>query len=166
MAIIGIKQIKVGEAAPNGTMPTDMTKIGKVYQGTCKIAQDAPEVKEHFEENVAAPDIVIKQNKMPKVTFSLFDVTPQMLAEFIGGTVTGTGNTESWGYDGTEVVANKAIALETSIGNFDIEIPNADIQAVIDADMSKQGIFLVNFTVTPAAVTAGKALKTKAKSST
>ena len=52
---VGLAEIKVGAAAPNGVMPTGMTKIGKVYKDSCKINQEASEVTEHFEEGHAAP---------------------------------------------------------------------------------------------------------------
>ena len=47
---IGLARIAVGVAAPNGTMPAELTKIGKVYKDTCKIAQDAAEVKKMNEK--------------------------------------------------------------------------------------------------------------------
>jgi len=55
-------------------------------------------------------------------------------------------------------VANKSILVESEQG-LNFEIPNADIEAVINADMSAKGIFLVDFTVTPMAVSAGKAIR-------
>jgi len=151
---LGLVQIKVGEAAPNGTMPTALTKIGKTYKDTAKIAQDASDVTEHFEEGKSAPEVRQVRKKIPKITFSLMDADAQMLADYIGGTVT----SGAWGFDGSEVVTNKAILIETEQG-LNFEIPNANIEAVIDADMSAKGIFLVNFTVTPLAVTDGKALR-------
>lgn len=164
MAVItlGLSEIKVGEASPAGTMPEAMTKIGKTYQNTCKIVQEAAEVTEHFEEGKAAPEVRKKRKKVPQITFSIMDADPQLLADFIGGTVTGTGDAAEWGYDGTEVVANKAITVIPEQG-LEFSIPNADIEAVIDADMSAQGIFLVNFTVTPLAVSSGKAIRAKKK---
>lgn len=155
---IGLAQIKVGAAAPNGTMPTSLTKIGKTYKDTCKMSQDAAEVTEHFEEGMAAPEYRKKSRKIPKLTFSIMDADAKMLAEYVGGTATGAAGKETWGYDGNEVVANKALLIETEQG-LNFEIPNADIEAVINADMSAKGIFLVDFTVTPLAVTAGKALR-------
>lgn len=155
---IGLAQIKVGTAAPNGTMPTSLTKIGKTYKDTCKMSQDAAEVTEHFEEGMAAPEYRKKSRKIPKLTFSIMDADAKMLAEYVGGTATGAAGKETWGYDGNEVVANKALLIETEQG-LNFEIPNADIEAVINADMSAKGIFLVDFTVTPLAVTAGKALR-------
>lgn len=155
---LGLAQIKVGEAAKTGTMPTALTKIGKTYKDTCKIAQDAADVTEHFEEGMAAPEVRKKARKIPKLTFSLMDADAKMLADYIGGTATGTAGKETWAYDGNEVVANKAVFVETEQG-LNFEIPNGDVEAVINADMSAKGIFLVDFTVTPLAVTAGKAFR-------
>ena len=164
MAVItlGLSEIKVGEAAPDGTIPTEMKKIGKTYQNTCKIAQEASDVTEHYEEGKAAPEVRKKRKKVPQITFSIMDADPQLLADYIGGTVTGTADAAEWGYNGDEVVVNKAISIIPEQG-LEFSIPNADIEAVIDADMSAQGIFLVNFTVTPLAVTAGKAIRAKKK---
>jgi len=155
---LGLCQIKVGTAAANGTMPSNMAKIGKTYKDTCKIAQDAAEVTEHFEEGKAAPEVRKKSKKMPKVTFSIMDADVQALIDYVGGTNVGTESAPKWGYDGDEVVANKAILVETEQG-LDFEIPNGDVEAVINADLTASGIFLVDFTITPCAVSAGKALR-------
>jgi hypothetical protein len=103
---LGLAQIKVGEAAPNGTMPTAV----------------------------------------------------QALIDYIGGTNVGTELAPKWGFDGDEIVANKAIFVETEQG-LNFEIPNGDIEAVINADVSAKGIFLIDFTVTPMSVTSGKAIR-------
>lgn len=155
---LGLAQIKVGEAAPNGTMPTTLTKIGKTYKDTAKIGQDAAEVTEHFEEGKSAPEVRKKQKKIPKLTFSMMDADVQALIDYIGGTNVGTELAPKWGFDGDEIVANKAIFVETEQG-LNFEIPNGDIEAVINADMSAKGIFLLDFTVTPLAVTSGKAIR-------
>lgn len=160
---LGLCQIKVGEASANGTMPQSMVKIGKTYKDTCKIAQDAADVAEHFEEGKSAPEVRKKSKKMPKVTFSLMDTDVQTLIDYVGGTNVGTEQAPKWGYDGDEVVANKAVLVETEQG-IDFEIPNGDIEAVLDGDISASGIVLVNFTITPCAVSAGKALRGVPKS--
>lgn len=152
---LGLCEIKVGAAAPDGTMPAEMNKIGKTYQDTCKIAQDAAEVTEHYEEGMAAPEVRKKKRKIPRLTFSIMDANVDDLVSYVGGEKL---EDESWGYNGDEVVANKAIHVITEKG-LDFDIPNGDIEAVINADMSSKGIFLVDFTVTPMAVSKGKALK-------
>lgn len=161
---LGLAEIKVGEAAPSGTMPAALKKIGKTYKDTCKIAQDAADVTEHFEEGKSAPEVRKKSRKIPTLTFSLMDADVQMLIDYIGGENVGSPEAPRWGFDGDELVAEKSILVETEQG-LNFEIPNADIEAVINADMSAKGIFLVEFTVTPLAVTAGKAIRGVPKSS-
>lgn len=139
-------------------MPTALNKIGKTYKDTCKIAQDSADVTEHYEEGMAAPEVRKKSRKIPRLTFSIMDANVQDLVDYVGGENIGSETKPKWGYDGNEVVANKAIFVKTEQG-LDFEIPNGDIEAVINADMSAKGIFLVDFTVTPMAVDAGKALR-------
>lgn len=158
LVTLGLSEIQVGTASKAGTMPTELVKIGKTYKDTCKIAQDAADVTEHYEEGMAAPEVRKKSRKIPKLTFSIMDANVQDLVDYVGGADIGSENEPKWGYDGNEVVANKAIFVKTEQG-LDFEIPNADIEAVINADMSAKGIFLVDFTVTPMAVDAGKALR-------
>lgn len=153
---LGLCQIKVGEVVidattgeATGAMPQSMAKIGKTYKDTAKIGQDASDVTEHFEEGHSAPEVRKKSKKIPKVTFSIMNPDPTMLAAYIGGSVDST--TGAWLFDGDEVVANKAILVETEQG-LDFEIPNGDIEAVINGDLSTSGIVLVDFTVTPCAV--------------
>jgi len=152
---LGLSEIKVGVASSNGVMPGSLTKIGSTYQDTCKLNQDAAEVTEHFEEGKASPKVRNKQKKVPVLKFQIMDADVTQLIDLVGGSLE---DSSKWGFDGTEVVANKAIKVVTEQG-YDIEIPNGDIEAVITADISKKGIFLVDVTVTPMSVTAGKAIK-------
>lgn len=149
---LGLAQILAGAASPGGTMPS-LAKIGKTYKDTCKLNQAASEATEHFEEGKASPEVRKKQKKVPVLTFSIMDPDPQFLADYIGGAVING----KWGFDGTEIVANKAIQVQTEQGLW-IDIPNGDIEAVVNAEFSAKGIFLVDFTVTPLAVTVGKSI--------
>jgi hypothetical protein len=154
---LGLCQILVADASAAGTMPAkaSMTKIGKTYKDTANINQDAADVTEHFEEGKSAPEVRKKSKKIPKVTFSLMNPDPAMLAAYVGGEVDNNGD---WGYDGDEVTANKSVYVETEQG-LDFAIPNGDIEAVINGALSASGIVLVDFTVTPCAVTTGKAIR-------
>ncbi len=155
---LGLCEIQVGAASPSGTMPAQLTKIGKTYKDTAKIQQESSDVTEHFEEGKAAPEVRKKARKIPTLTFSIMDASVQDLIDYVGGANVGTDAAPKWGYDGNEVVANKAIKVITEQG-LDFEIPNGDIEATINADLTASGIFLVDFIVTPMAVSAGKALR-------
>lgn len=154
MITLGLKQINTGVAAENGIMPSasQLSKIGKVYKGTCKIAQDAADVTEHFEEGNPAPVARFKIKKIQKVTAQIIVESVEQMAQFIGGTITNG----KYGYDGTEVVANRSVQVITKQG-LNIEIPNADIEAALNADLSSEGICLFDITFTPMATTSGKA---------
>lgn len=152
---LGLSQIKVGNASTAGTMPNDLTKIGKTYKDSCQITQDASDVTEHFEEGHAAPEVRKKTKKMPIIKFSLMDCDVDALVQYIGGTK--DASTQAWNFDGSSINSNKAIRIETEQG-LDFDIPNADIEAVINAQLTSSGIFLVEFTVTPMAVDNGKAI--------
>lgn len=157
MITLGLSEILVGTAAPGGTMPGSMTKIGKTYQETCVINQERAEVTEHYEEGRAAPEVRLKQKKVPVLTFSLLDPDVAELIAYVGGTNLGTVDAPKWGMDGSEIVANKAIRVKSEQGLW-VDIPNADIEAVVNARLTKKGLFMVDFIVTPMAVTAGKAI--------
>lgn len=155
---LGLSEIQVGAAAPGGTMPTEMTKIGKTYKDTCSISQDASDVTEHYEEGKSAPEVRKKNRKMPVVKFSLMNADLDMLKNYIGGDV----QTNTWQYDGDKAVDNKAIRVITEQG-LQFDIPNGDIEAVINGELSASGIVLVEVTVTPMAVTAGGAIQATVK---
>lgn len=148
---LGLSEIQVGTVDVNGDMPATMTKIAKTYKDTCKLTQAVSEVAEHYEEGKASPEARNKQKKMPILVFSVMDPDADIMANYIGGTNTNG----KWGMNGDEVNANKAIRVIPKKG-LTVDIPNADIEAVINSDMSAKGIFLVDFTVTPMAVPTGK----------
>jgi len=162
---LGLSEIQVGVAAANGTMPgaEELVKIGKTYQDSCKMKQNTATVTEHFEEGKAAPEVRNKKKQIPALTFSIMDPDPQMLADYVGGEFTAAvvgppAVPATWGFNGDEVVANRAIRVKTKQGLW-VDIPNGDLEATINSEFSEKGIFLVDFTVVPMAVSAGKAIK-------
>lgn len=153
----GLSQILVGAASPDGIMPGSLIKIGQVYRDTCKIAQEASEVTEFFEEGKSAPELRRKTKKMPTLTFSIMSPDIQLLIDYVGGTDIGSAGASKWGFDGTELNVNKSIRVQTEQGLV-VDIPNGDIEAVINGEFSAKGLFMVDFTVKPLSVTAGKAI--------
>lgn len=145
---LGLSEIQVGAIAEDGGEATAYTKIGKTYQNTCKLQQDTADVTEHYEEGQAAPEVRKKKKKVPVLTFSIMDPDVTFLKEYLGGTVTGTGDTAVWSWSDTDEGIVASIRAIPEVGLV-YTIPRADIEAVLNADMSSQGINLVDFTVTP-----------------
>lgn len=152
---LGLVRIMAGEAAPSGTMPGSLTDIGYITNDSCKLSQDAPEVTELFAEGYSAPVYKNKEPKMPKLTFSLLGPAAATMAEYLGGEVSEDG---VWSFKGDEIVANKAFKVITKVG-YNIEIPNADIEAVLTGDLSGTDALKIDVTVTPLSVTTGGALR-------
>ena len=157
---LGLSEIKVGSGVKDGTAPANLEKIGKTYQDSCQLVQEVSEVTEHYEEGRSAPEIRKKRKKMPVLTFSIMDPDLSFLAKFIGGEVTGEGANEEWGFDGSETIEDMYVQVIPEQG-LQIDIPNGDIEAVVNAALSATGIFLIDFTVTPKAVDVGKVIKAK-----
>lgn len=162
MVTLGLSVILVGAAAPSGVMPAiaTMKKIGKAYKDTAKFGQEQSEATEHYEEGNAIPVVRKVTKKVPKFTFSIMDADIDTLVRYVGGTKVAKSSSEKtkWAFDGTEVVENCSILIQTEQG-LHFEIPNAAIEATLNADMSAKGIFLVDFVITPMAVDSGKGLR-------
>lgn len=145
---LGLSEIQVGTIAQDGGEATSYSKIGKTYQNTCKLQQDSADVTEHFEEGQSAPEVRKKTKKVPVLTFSIMDPDPAFLAAYMGGSVTGDGDAAMWSWSDTDENIEASIRVVPEVGLV-YTIPRADIEAVINADLSTQGINLVDFTVTP-----------------
>ena len=162
MVTLGLAVILAGTAAPTGVMPAiaSMKKIGKAYKDSAKFGQEPSEVTEHFEEGNVIPVVRKVAKKVPKFTFSIMDADIDTLVRYVGGTKVAKSGSEKtkWAFDGTEVVENCSILIQTEQG-LHFEVPNAAVEATINSDMSAKGIFLVDFVITPMAVDSGKGLR-------
>lgn len=145
---LGLVDIKVGAPAVDGGPSIALTKIGKTYKSTAKLVQETADVTEHFEEGADSAEVRRKRKKAAILTFSIMDPDLKFLSDFVGGTTTGTGPTEVWNFDGSITVPDKTIVATPQQG-LEITIPRGDIEATINSDMSDEGIFLVDFIVTP-----------------
>lgn len=145
---LGLSEIQVGEIASDGGCATTFTKIGKTYQNTCKLQQDNAEVTEHYEEGQSAPEVRKKRKKVPVLKFSIMDPDTTFLKSYLGGSVTGTGDTAVWSWSDVDEDIELSVRAIPEVGLV-YTIPRADIEAVLNAEMSAQGINLVDFTVTP-----------------
>lgn len=161
MITIGLKYVLVTDAitatGKDGLLAAinaaTCKKIGKVYQDTAQINQDASEVTEHYEEGAAAPEVRKKKRKVPAAQFSIMNPNAKHLSDYVGGELV---NTAGWGEDGTEKVQNKCVILVAEEG-LAFVIPNGDIDAILSGNLSTSGILLMNVTVTPLA-NAGKSI--------
>ena len=145
---LGLSEIRAGKLNVDGGEATSYTKIGKTYQNTCKLQQDNADVTEHFEEGQSAPEVRKKRKKVPILKFSIMDPDPDFLKEWFGGKVDGSSDEKKWSWSDTDEIIEASIQVIPEVGLV-YTIPRGDVEAVLNADMSAQGIKLVDFTVTP-----------------
>lgn len=76
------------------------------------------------------------------------DPDVEFLKAYLGGTVAGDADEAEWSWSDTDENIEASIRAVPEVGLV-YTIPRADIEAVLNAEMSSQGINLVDFTVTP-----------------
>ena len=122
------------------------TKVGMVYKDTAKLNQDAAEVTEFYEEGKSIPAVTTRQQKTPKLTFSIMNPDAQFLKTHLGGTYDAA--TKTWGFNGTELPVDGKWEVLTKKG-FDVLIRKGQATAKINFDISDKSILLVEFEVVP-----------------
>lgn len=140
---VGLAEVQFGQASRIGFMPNAMSKIGKVYQDTCKVTQDAPDVTEHFEEGNPVPIIRTTTKKPPKVSFSIVVEDLETLERLIGG----KASDSEWA-EGQNFAANLAIRVISKQGMM-INIPNASISGSFDWELSDKGLMKIAVEAVP-----------------
>lgn len=145
---LGLTEIQVGAISEDGGEAKTYKKIGKTYQNTCKLVQESADVTEHYEEGQSAPEVRKRKKKVPILTFSIMDPDVEFLKAYLGGTVAGDADEAEWSWSDTDENIEASIRAVPEVGLV-YTIPRADIEAVLNAEMSSQGINLVDFTVTP-----------------
>ena len=145
---LGLSEIQVGAIEVDGGVSKSFKKIGKTYQNTCKLQQDNGDVTEHFEEGQSAPEVRKKKKKVPVLQFSIMDPDPTFLAAYLGGSTSGDGDNAVWSWSDADESIEASIRVVPEVGLV-YTIPRGDIEATLNAEMSSQGINLVDFVVTP-----------------
>lgn len=95
---MGLKKIYVAPATENGAMPANgnaWLDLGDVYQDTCTLKDDDPEVTEHKSET-SSKKIIMVGETVTTVELSLMDPDLELLARYFGGTIAGAAGKRKW----------------------------------------------------------------------
>lgn len=145
---MGLKKIYVAEALANGDMPANGTAwkdLGDVYQDTCTLTDDDPEVTEHKSET-SSKKITLVGETVTTVELSLMDPDLELLARYFGGTITGTTGKRKWIRPRKLPYKEWAIYLEPEEGFF-VGCANVRIIPKFEITYSSKGICLVPMTI-------------------
>lgn len=98
LATMGLKKIYITPASEDGQMPAKgeaWIDLGDVYQDTCTLKDDDPEVTEHKSET-SSKRITLTGETPTNVELSLMDPDLEQMVRYFGGTITGTAGARKW----------------------------------------------------------------------
>lgn len=142
---MGIKSFKVAEATENSgvySFPTSGVSIGDVYQDTCQLVDEAPEITTHKSET-SNRKIIQTGETVTTIELSLMDPDLDTLAKYFGGSVSG----DKWERPRELPYKEFAIQLEPDAGMF-VGSKAARIVPRFEITYSSTGICLVPVTIT------------------
>ena len=90
LSTMGLKKIWIHEALSDGSMPPNgdgWLDMGDVYQDTCQLVDDDPEITEHKSET-SNKRITLTGETPTNVQLSLMDPDLEQMARYFGGTIT------------------------------------------------------------------------------
>lgn len=91
LATMGLKKIYIAPAKSDGNMPAkgnEWLDLGDVYQDTCSLKDDSPEITEYKSET-SSKVITLVGETPTAIELSLMDPDLTQLARYFGGTPTG-----------------------------------------------------------------------------
>ena len=140
---VGLAKIEVGDIAADGGIGTTLASLGYTYQDTCKMTMEDPEVTEHYAEEVDDPVISISRGGKTVFNFSVMDADLTTLKALLGGDVTGTAPAQKWEAPDKIPIIEKSVRITPEQG-LKFEIIRMKLDAKINAEFSKKGIFLID----------------------
>lgn len=90
LSTMGLKKIWIHDALSDGSMPPNgdgWLDLGDVYQDTCTLRDDDPEITEHKSET-SSKRITLTGETPTNVELSLMDPDLEQMARYFGGTIT------------------------------------------------------------------------------
>lgn len=124
----GLAAVKMGDIAVDGGMGTTLAVIGYTNKGSVQLNTEDPQLTEFYAEEVDDPIYISKKKGKTTFTFQLgFPDFDQMVA-VLGGTKTGSGNTQKWTAPSTYPTIEKSWKVVPTNGLV-LNIPRGSIQA-------------------------------------
>ena len=148
LATMGLRKIFISPASEDGHMPENgdsWLDLGDVYQDTCSLKDDEPEVTEHKSET-SNKRITLTGETPTAVELSLMDPDMELLARYFGGTVSGNKGQRVWIRPKKLPYKEWAIWIQPEEGFF-LGCPTVRIIPKFEITYSAKGICLVPMTI-------------------
>lgn len=144
---LGLSKIEVGTIAQDGDIASTFEQLGYTYQDSCTMTQDDPEVNEFYAEEEDDPVAAISKGGKINFAFSLMNPSPEALVALMGGTASKSAQTlddnDTWEAPNSITQVEKSVRI-TPVQGYRIDVPRMKLNAKINAEFKKSGIFLVD----------------------
>jgi hypothetical protein len=141
----GLKSLKMGAVAGDGGMGTSLAALGGTLEGTATLTM---EDGEKGEVKIEEADLPVHTWSVPgemKVVFDIYDMTPTNVAKVFGGTVTGTGATETYNGPSSTPIIEQSLEIVTK-NNIKWSFPRVKVSAKLNINFSKKDVFKATVT--------------------
>ncbi len=140
----GLKSIKFGEAAEDGTMPTPLTALFRTYRDSVSFVEDDADVQDEYSDQDDAPVISIGTKGKKTIKVSTFDYSPEVLTAMKGGTTLNGQWVEPVGFQ----TIHKAVEITTDT-DLPFQCSKVQIFTKFNAEFKKKGLALLEITMVP-----------------
>ena len=148
LATMGLKKIFIAPAMTDGSMPANGNQwldLGDVYQDTCSLKDDDPEITEHKSET-SSKRITLVGETPTNVELSLMDPDLTLLARYFGGTIAGSEGKRKWIRPRKLEYKEWGLWIQPEEGLF-IGCANVRVIPKFEISYSSKGICLVPMTI-------------------
>jgi len=135
----GVKSIKLGDIPDDGSMSITLAALGLTYQDSASLKEAEGTVTDVFAEEVDFPVESFQDLGQTMLAFSIMDLTAAGLLKLKGGTLV----EGSWGSPRAIVDIEQSAQIITR-RNVLIEIPRGKVRAVLNFDLKKKQVALVD----------------------
>ncbi|MDP2234966.1 MAG: hypothetical protein Q8J88_00910 [Bacteroidales bacterium] len=141
----GLKSLKMGAVAVDGGMGTSLTDLGGTLEGSATLTMEDGEKGEITIEEADLPVHTWNTQGEMKIVFDIFDMSPANIARVFGGTVTGTGATETFNGPVTTPTIEQSLEIITK-NNIKWSFPRVKVNAKLNINFTKKDVFKATVT--------------------
>lgn len=141
---LGLSKIEVAEIdETTGLHSGSYATLGKTYENTCRLSEEDPQENDFYCEEEDDPQETISRAGKTTLEFSIMNANAAALKNIFGGSV----EAGVWSAPDSTVEVYKNVKITPRIGGV-LEIRRCKLRAKVNAEFSKQGLFLCEVTGT------------------
>jgi hypothetical protein len=145
----GIASLKVGDIDPvTGLMVSPLEIKEMVYRDTFNMTEEEGTTTDHYSEMDTTPKVSFTEVGKETLTLQLMETQAEVLQKFLGGTVTTLDGSSAWSKPSGATSIEKFIDIETEDGTR-VRIPRAKVTGRKNMQFRRNGIWLIDVTITP-----------------